>query len=77
MEDKKNRPFIRSHNVQALVLGAVNWILAAVLSPVFFVGCCTGLVLGIYQIYCGIQAYQGKTVTIPLLTDLVRNQGWA
>jgi uncharacterized membrane protein len=76
-EEKKNRPFIRSHNVQALVLGAVNWGLATVLSPIFFIGCCTGLVLGIYQIYCGIQAYGGKTVTIPVVTDFVKNQGWA
>jgi hypothetical protein len=42
-----------------------------------FVGCCTGLVLSIAQIYYGIQAYQGKPVNIPLLTDFVKNQGWA
>jgi hypothetical protein len=63
--------------VQALILGAANWILATVLAPVFFVGCCTGLVLGIYQIYCAIQAYGGKAVNIPVVTDFVRNQGWA
>lgn len=77
MEDKKNRPFIKAHNMQALILGAANWILATVLSPVFFIGCCTGVVLIIAQIYYGIQAYQGKLVNIPVLTDFVKNQGWA
>jgi uncharacterized membrane protein len=77
MEDKKNRPFIRAHNMQALILGAVNVILATVLSPVFGIGCCTAVVIGIAQIYFGIQAYQGKLVNIPVLTDFVKNQGWA
>lgn len=76
-EDKKNRPFIRSHNMQALILGAVNVIVSSVLAPLFFIGCCTGIALGIYQIYCGIQAYGGKPVVIPFLTDFVKNQGWA
>ncbi len=76
-DEKKNRPYIRSHNVQALILGAVNWVVATVLSPLFFIGCCTGLIIGIYQIYCGIQAYGGKPVVIPFLTDFVKNQGWA
>jgi uncharacterized membrane protein len=76
MEDKKNRPYLKTHNVQALILGALNWILVITTSWVF-VGCCTGLVLSIAQIYYGIQAYQGKPVNIPLLTDFVKNQGWA
>lgn len=76
-DEKKSRPFIRSHNMQALILGAVNVVLATVLTPVLFIGCCTGVVLGVYQIYCGIQAYGGKSVTIPFVTDLVKNQGWA
>lgn len=76
-EEKKNRPFIKSHNIQALVLGAANVALATVLTPVFFLGCCTGLGLGIYQIYCAIQAYGGKPVTIPFVTDFIKNQGWA
>ena len=76
-EEKKNRPFIRSHNVQALILGALNWVVATVLTPAFFIGCCTGILLLGYQIYCGIQAYNGKAVTIPVVTDFVKNQGWA
>jgi hypothetical protein len=29
------------------------------------------------QLYWAYQAYQGKIVTIPLLTDFIKNQGWA
>jgi len=32
MEDKKNRPFLKAHNAQALVLGIVGWIVNIVLS---------------------------------------------
>lgn len=76
MEDKKNRPFIRSHNVQALILGLVGVVNGFLLGPIL-VGCCTGIILFGYQIYLGMQAYQGKTVTIPVVTDFVKNQGWA
>ncbi len=77
MADKKDRPFLKTHNIQALVLGLVNWIAAPALFPVLGIGCCVGLVLGIAQIYYGIQAYQGKLVNIPVLTDFIKNQGWA
>jgi hypothetical protein len=29
------------------------------------------------MIYWGIQAYQGNYVTIPVITDFVKKQGWA
>jgi uncharacterized membrane protein len=68
MEDKKNRPFIRAHNAQALVLGIIM-----VITSWF----CIGILVWLYQIYCGIQAYQGKTVEVPVITNFVKGQGWA
>jgi uncharacterized membrane protein len=68
MQDKKDRPFIKAHNAQALILGII-----AVLTS----GFCVGLLVWLYQVYCGIQAYGGKTVTVPVVTDFVKNQGWA
>ena len=76
MEDKKNLPFIKAHNAQALVMGLVIWILAGVLT-VAVIGPCIGLVGWILLIYWGIQGYQGKYVTIPVVTDFCKNQGWA
>ena len=36
MEDKKNRPFIKSHNAQALVLGIVLIILTPIIATITF-----------------------------------------
>jgi uncharacterized membrane protein len=38
---------------------------------------CIGILVWIYAIYCGYQAYQGKLVEIPVITNLCKNQGWA
>ena len=76
MEDKKDRPFIKAHNMQALVLGIVNVVIA-----VFFgwliVPLCLNAALFIYVLYLGFQAYQGQKVTIPVITNFVKSQGWA
>jgi uncharacterized membrane protein len=77
MEDKKKRPFIRSHNVQALVLGVILWVINAVLTPVFGLGCVTSIITLVLVIYYGIQAYNGKSVNIPVITNFVKQQGWA
>jgi uncharacterized membrane protein len=76
-EDKKNRPFIRAHNVQALVLGVILWIINGILTPVFFLGCLTAIITLVIVIYFGIQAYNGKYVEIPVITNFVKQQGWA
>ena len=76
MEDKKNRPFIRAHNAQALVVGAVNFVLGIVLSATLVLACVPILVWFVC-IYWGIQAYNGKMVEIPVISNFVRNQGWA
>jgi uncharacterized membrane protein len=75
--DKKDRPFIKAHNIQALIWGIVLWVISLVLSPVFFIGCIVWPLGFIVQLYFAYQAYQGKLVTIPLLTDFIKNQGWA
>jgi uncharacterized membrane protein len=76
MEDKKNRPFIRAHNMQALVVGVVNVVIGLFLSWTVVLAC-VPLLIWIACIYWGIQAYNGKMVEIPVVTNLVKNQGWA
>jgi uncharacterized membrane protein len=68
MEDKKNRPYIRANNAQALILGIIT-----IITSTF----CLGILVLIYQLYCGYQAYQGKTIEIPVVTNFCKNQGWA
>ncbi|HEY2981013.1 MAG TPA: DUF4870 domain-containing protein [Anaerolineales bacterium] len=78
MEDKKNRPFIRAHNVQALVWGLINVVFGTILSGLLFF--CFGLpsiLIWAVGIYWGIQAYNGKYVEIPVITSFVKGQGWA
>ena len=72
LEDKKNRPFIKAHNTQVLILGIINVILGltVVLS-------CVSVLLWIYMVYLGIQGYQGKYVNIPVISDFAKNQGWS
>lgn len=67
-EDKKNRPFIKAHNVQALILGIITILTSAI---------CVGLLVWLYQLYCAYKAYQGQMVEIPVITNLVKGQGWA
>ena len=76
MEDKKNRPFIKAHNAQALVVGIVNVILGLVLSWTLVLAC-VPLIIWFVCIYWGIQAYNGKYVEIPVISNWVKNQGWA
>jgi len=76
MEDKKNRPFLKAHNAQALALGIVSVIISVFLGWTVVL-LCAPLLIFIYCIYLGIQAYNGKYVEIPMITDFVKKQGWA
>lgn len=76
IEEKKNRPFIRAHNIQALVWGVVFYIIVAITSA-FLVGLCIWPLGLILQLYWAYKAYQGSNIEIPVITNFVRNQGWA
>ncbi len=71
LPDKKDRPFIKSHNMQALILGIITVVGGSITFG------CVAIIVWLYQLYCGIQAYGGKPVVIPVLTDFIKNQGWA
>jgi uncharacterized membrane protein len=76
IEDKKNRPFIKAHNAQALVLGLINVVLGVVLGWTLVLSC-VPLLVWFYLVYLGIQAYGGKYVEIPVITNFCKGQGWA
>ncbi len=69
MEDKKARPFIKFNAVQSLILG----IIYLVLLPLF--GC--GAIIWLIMLYFAYKAYQGEMVQVPVITDFIKNQGWA
>ncbi len=76
MEGKKDRPYIRAHNAQALVWGIAFWAIVMVTS-VFLIGLCIGPIGFLVQLFWAFKAYQGEEVNIPVISDFVRGQGWA
>jgi len=73
MEDKKERPFIKFHAIQSLVVGIVFFIVVPIIA-VFTLGC--GSIIWFIMFYWAYKAYQGETFEIPVVTDFIRNQGW-
>ena len=69
MEEKKARPFIKFHAVQAIAATVAITIIAAVT-----LGC--GGILFLAMIWWAIEAYNGKMVEIPFITNFIKNQGW-
>ena len=81
MEDKKNRPFLKAHYIQALAYWVAVGVISAILGILtFFIagaaGICVGTLALIPAIIWGIKAYHGEYVTIPVITDFVKKQGW-
>ncbi len=78
MEDKKSRPFIKFNAVQSIVASIAFWIVSTILITVTigFGGLCVPL-LWLVFLYWAYQSYQGQNVRIPLVSDFIRNQGWA
>ena len=70
MEDKKNRPYIKFNAVQSLVATVVLTVLTTIT-----LGC--GGILFLVMLWWAYQAYQGQDVKIPVISDFIRNQGWA
>lgn len=73
MEDKKNRPFIKAHTMQALVTGIVVAILTMILAVPTF-GC--GSLLWFLMLIPAFKAYNGQWVEIPVISNFIRQQGW-
>ena len=70
LEDKKDRPFVRYNAVLALVTGAV-------LIPISVLTLGIGALGYLVFFWWAYQAFQGQTVQVPVLSDWIRNQGWA
>jgi len=78
MEDKKSRPFLKAHNMQALILGVAEYIIVAILSAVSFgvLGCVVFVAVVVVNVWYAIKANRGEVFEIPLITNFVRQQGW-
>jgi uncharacterized membrane protein len=69
LEDKKERPFIRYNAVLSLATGVA-------LIPISVITLGLGALGYLVFFWWAYQAYQGETVNVPFISDLVRDQGW-
>ena len=80
VDSMKSQPYLKPHTMQALVAGIGIIAITFVLGVIPIIGCLSPIVAlagWIAMIYWGFQAYNGKPVTIPVVTNLVQKQGWA
>lgn len=75
MDEKRNRPFLKRHAVQALAWSIVVGVLSGVLAIVI-IGFFIAVAGAVFSIIWAIKAYNGEEVTIPVITDFVKKQGW-
>ena len=83
-DEKKNRPFIKYHAVQALAVNVAIWVVVLILGCIlaaltFFIAGAGGLlpmVLWLVLLWPAYEAYGGKYVEIPIITDFIKKQGW-
>jgi uncharacterized membrane protein len=78
MEEKKNRPFIKFHAIQALIFGVVLGVVILLLSLITFgFGAFCAWVLWFATLWPAIDSYKGNYTEIPVITKFMKNQGWA
>jgi uncharacterized protein len=77
MEEKKRRPFIKFHAVQALAVNIVVWAIGLILTVVTlgFGSLCLPL-LWLATLFFAYEAYMGKYYEIPVITNFIKGQGW-
>ncbi len=76
IEEKRERPFLKAHTVQALIWGIVVWLASTLLSGFFFIGCVIGIAALVFSVMWALKANKGEYINIPVITDLVKSQGW-
>jgi uncharacterized protein len=72
MEEKKKRPFIKFHAVQALAFNVPLILVMFVLSWTI----CAPVLLWFVTFWPAYKAYQGEYLEIPVITNFIKNQGW-
>jgi uncharacterized membrane protein len=78
LEDKKNRPFIRFHAVQSIIFNIVLFVLIFVISFITLgLGAICAPLLWLVVFWPAYDSFQGHYTQIPVLTNFMKNQGWA
>lgn len=77
MEEKKNRPFLKFHAIQSIVLNIAIWILIVIFSTVTlgFGAICAPLIW-LVTLWPAFDSYNRNYTKIPIITDFIKSQGW-
>ncbi|MBM3145762.1 MAG: hypothetical protein FJ010_12505 [Chloroflexi bacterium] len=77
MEEKKSRPFIKFHAVQSIVFNIAIWAIILIFSAVTLgFGAICAPFLWLVTLWPAIDSYSGKYTEIPVVTNLIKGQGW-
>ena len=74
--EKRERPFLKAHVAQSLVFGVAVYLISALFGGIIL-GTIIRIAGFVFEIICGLAANRGEYVTIPVITDLCKKQGWA
>ncbi len=77
MEEKKDRPYLKFHAVQSLVFNVAVWVIIFIVSLITFgIGAICAPLLWLVTLWPAYEAYQGKYLELPVITNFIKNQGW-
>jgi len=76
LPEKRERPFLKAHLAQSLVFGVAVYLISALFGG-FILGTIVRIAGFVFKIIWGLAANRGEYVTIPVITDLCKKQGWA
>ena len=74
-DSMKNDPVLRKHSVQSIAYAVIEIVLIIIMTFTVILAC-LAWVPYIPLIIWGIQAYQGKDINIPVITDFCKKQNW-
>ena len=78
MEEKKDRQFVRFHAVQSLVFNVALWIIIIIVSTVTLgIGAICAPLIWLVTLWPAYDSFQGNFTEIPVITNFIKNQGWA
>lgn len=75
MEEKKNRPFLKYHAIQALALNVVLGVIGIVLSFTVILACLAPFIW-LVTLWPAYDSYMGHLTELPVISQFIKNQGW-
>jgi len=77
MEEKKQRPFLKFHAIQSIVLNIAIYIFIVVFSTVTLgFGVICAPLIWLVNLWPAFDSYNQNYTVIPVITDFIKKQGW-